>query len=132
MPHNGKKLSAEALGFLKDWIDLGTPYSRSLLEVKAAGAAWTQKVVTTHDRDFWSFQPLQVAAPPTARQPAWCQNPIDAFILAKQEAVGLTPNPPATRRQLIRRVTLDLIGLPPSRLRLRHSSTTTGPTPTPA
>ncbi|HEV8062011.1 MAG TPA: DUF1549 domain-containing protein, partial [Gemmataceae bacterium] len=114
MPHNGKKLSSETLGFLKDWIDLGAPYSRSLLEVKAAEAAWTQKVVTTHDRDFWSFQPLQAAKAPKVKQAAWCQTPIDAFILAKQEAIGLNPNTSATRRQLIRRVTLDLIGLPPT------------------
>lgn len=114
MPHNGKKLSAEALEFLKNWIDLGAPYSRSLLQAKVTGPAWTEKLVTAENRQFWSFQPLHKAIPPAVTQVAWPQSPIDCFILVRQEALGLTPNPPATRRQLIRRVSLDLIGLPPT------------------
>ena len=114
MPNGGKKLSNEALANLKDWIDLGAPYSQSLLAVKAAGPSWTKKVVALESRDFWSFQPLHAAKPPAVKQKSWIRTPIDSFILARQEAVGLTPNPPATRRALIRRVTLDLLGLPPT------------------
>jgi mono/diheme cytochrome c family protein len=114
MPHNGKQLSQEALASLKDWIDLGAPYGRSLREVKPAGPAWITKTVASEAREFWSFQPLALAHPPAVKHGEWSQSPIDAFILARQEAAGLIPNPTASRRQLIRRVTLDLIGLPPT------------------
>jgi hypothetical protein len=114
MPHNGKPLSKEAVASLKDWIDLGAPYSRSLREVKVAGPAWIEKTVPTEARDFWSFQPLANPRLPAVKTAAWCRSPIDSFILARQETVGLTPNPPASRRQLVRRVTLDLLGLPPT------------------
>jgi hypothetical protein len=53
-------------------------------------------------------------SPPAVKNVAWVSNPIDAFILAKLEATGLTPAPPASREQLLRRVTFDLIGLPPT------------------
>ena len=45
---------------------------------------------------------------------AWCRTPLDRFVLAKMEAAGVAPNPPASKRQLIRRLYFDLIGLPPT------------------
>ena len=114
MPHNAKPLTKEALANLKDWIDLGAPYSRSLNAVKVAGPSWIEKTVASESREFWSFQSLANVRPPAVKNRIWGQSPIDSFILARQEAVGLTPNVPASRRQLIRRVTLDLIGLPPT------------------
>jgi hypothetical protein len=65
-------------------------------------------------RKHWAFQPLAQAAPPSVKQKAWVRNDVDRFILAALEARGLQPSHEADRAALIRRVTLDLIGLPPS------------------
>lgn len=62
----------------------------------------------------WSLAPLRPITPPKLADAAWAQNPIDQFVLAKLRAVGLKPSPPADRYTLIRRVSLDLIGLPPT------------------
>lgn len=65
-------------------------------------------------RRHWSFQPLSAMKPPVVKDTAWIKNDVDRFILAKLESAGLRPSSAADRATLIRRVTLDLIGLPPS------------------
>ena len=65
-------------------------------------------------REFWSFKPVANPPVPDVRNPSWVRTPIDAFVLAKLEANGLQPAPPADKRTLIRRVTFDLVGLPPT------------------
>ena len=65
-------------------------------------------------RQFWSFQPIQKPAPPLVKNTAWAQTSLDRFILAKLESHGLHPSPLATKTELIRRVSFDLTGLPPS------------------
>ncbi|HYH67366.1 MAG TPA: DUF1549 and DUF1553 domain-containing protein [Urbifossiella sp.] len=62
----------------------------------------------------WALEPVRRPSPPAVREAAWVANPIDAFVLAKLEAAGLRPAPPADRRTLVRRVTFDLTGLPPT------------------
>lgn len=62
--------------------------------------------------DFWSFQPIRSPRPPAVNQDAWPVTPIDRFILVALEKAGLTPSPPATPRDLVRRVSFDLVGLP--------------------
>jgi hypothetical protein len=62
----------------------------------------------------WSFQPLKEPKLPPVKNAGWVLNPVDVFIAARHEAKGLTPAPPATRPVLIRRLYLDLIGLPPT------------------
>ncbi len=62
----------------------------------------------------WSFQPVKQTPIPTVRQQGWPRSPIDAFLLARLEKEGLKPAPPADKRTLLRRVYLDLIGLPPT------------------
>jgi cytochrome c553 len=62
----------------------------------------------------WLFSKPKPSAVPTVTQSDWAKNPIDAFILAKLEAKGLSPAPPASKRALLRRVYFDLIGLPPT------------------
>lgn len=64
--------------------------------------------------EHWAFQPVRRAEPPQANDAAWVQNPLDAFVLAELEKVGLRPAPPADRRTLLRRAYFDLIGLPPT------------------
>ena len=65
-------------------------------------------------KTHWAFVPPQPGRLPKARHTNWPQNAIDAFILARLEAAGLRPSQPADRATLIRRVSLDLIGLPPT------------------
>ncbi|HYV37690.1 MAG TPA: DUF1549 and DUF1553 domain-containing protein, partial [Gemmataceae bacterium] len=62
----------------------------------------------------WSLQPIKAAPPPSVKDQAWAKSPIDRFLLAKLEANGLKPAAAADRRTLIRRVTFDLTGLPPT------------------
>jgi len=63
---------------------------------------------------WWSLQPVRQASPPIPKDRNWVKNPIDAFVLARLEADGLTPTPPASRPALLRRIHFDLTGLPPS------------------
>src|SRR5207244_3828370 len=64
--------------------------------------------------DWWSFRPLTRLSIPPVKEKSWLQTPIDAFVLAKLEEKGLRPSPPADQATLIRRVTYDLHGLPPT------------------
>ena len=77
--------------------------------------------------DFWSFQPVKRSALPRVENRAWVQSPIDAFVLAKLEAAGLEPAKPAARRDLLRRVTVNLTGLLPTPEELRAFETDTSP-----
>jgi mono/diheme cytochrome c family protein len=70
-------------------------------------------LVSDKDRDFWAFRSPKPVAPPAVAHPEQVRNPIDAFILAKLEGKGLTLSPEADRLTLLRRVSLDLTGLPP-------------------
>src|SRR5262249_23023659 len=101
MPPN-QPLSSEQVAAVRRWIDGGAAYDREPLTTARAGTDW------------WSLRPLRRHVPPTVRHAAWCRTPIDRFILAKLEEKGLRPAPEANRRTLIRRVTFDLTGLPPS------------------
>jgi hypothetical protein len=76
-------------------------------------ARYDARIKPSH-RQHWSFQPVTQPAVPAVKDPAWVRNPIDAFILAKLEARGWKPSPSAEPRALLRRVFLDLIGLPPT------------------
>ena len=97
MPPKGPLLDAAALGLLRAWIDQGASWPESASARVADPGSW------------WSLQPLR--RPPV---PAGSAHPVDAFIRARCAAASLTPAPEADRRSLIRRVTLDLTGLPPS------------------
>jgi hypothetical protein len=70
--------------------------------------------IKSKDRAHWAFQPIRAAAVPAVKDPSWVRNPIDQFILAKLEARGWKPSPLAEPRALLRRMYLDLLGLPPS------------------
>jgi cytochrome c553 len=110
MPYKAAKLPQETIDRIARWIDLGAPYDKPLVE----GPAATPAALTAEQRAFWSFQPLAVTPPPAVRNERWVRTPIDRFILAQQEKRGLAPNSQAERRVLIRRLSFDLIGLPPS------------------
>ncbi len=101
----GDPLTPAEVGLLRAWIDQGAKWS-------ADGADTTQAVAIKSDH--WSFQPPKRSAPPAVNRADWPRNPIDRFILARLEKEGLAPSPEADRPTLIRRLSLDLIGLPPT------------------
>jgi hypothetical protein len=111
MPPKGK-LPAEQIAALTEWIKMGAPWPAGP-ETPAAPQAQVFNLKARRD-GHWSFQPLKRPAVPVVKNKAWVQSPIDAFILAKLEAKGLAPAAPTDRRTLLRRVTYDLIGLPPT------------------
>jgi hypothetical protein len=104
MPPTGPALTAAQVGTLRAWIDQGADYGRR-------AAANTNSAKSDH----WAFQPIRrPAVPALATHHSPLTNPIDAFILARLEKEGLKPSPEADRGTLIRRVSLDLSGLPPT------------------
>ncbi|HEV7406288.1 MAG TPA: PSD1 and planctomycete cytochrome C domain-containing protein [Chthoniobacteraceae bacterium] len=107
-------LEAPEVSDLVQWVKLGAPDPRET----APEAEAPKKVVSTIDfekgRQHWSFQPVQAPAPPAVQDKAWVRNEIDAFTLARMEPAGVKPAPDAGRFALLRRVTYDLTGLPPT------------------
>jgi cytochrome c553 len=113
MPQGGKKLPDDALKQIEEWISLGAAYDKPLLE-KDDIAAWTKKIVPPPARAFWSFQPLKRLEPPAVKNEKWADTPIDRFLLVAMEKADVAPNPAVRKQQLLRRLYLDLIGLPPT------------------
>ncbi len=103
MPPKKPGLAAAQVALLAAWIDQGARGPVGETAVKPAGKS-------TH----WSFQPVRRPPVPAVKNPAWVRNPIDCFVLARLEKEGIAPSPEADRPTLIRRLSLDLRGLPPS------------------
>jgi hypothetical protein len=101
MPQAGPRLSPEQVGLLRAWIDQGLKWDDQLLPPSPSRSR------------HWAFQPVKAPTVPWVKNAGWVRNPIDAFIAARHEARGLVPAPEAERRVLVRRLFLDLIGLPP-------------------
>jgi hypothetical protein len=97
MPAKGEPLSAGEIDRIRRWID--------------QGAAWPADV---RGKTHWSLRPVARPTPAPVRNEDWSRYAIDRFVLARLEREGLRPSPEADRRTLIRRLTFDLIGLPPS------------------
>ena len=110
------------------WVVLGVALT-ALLGLKAAvahhdhlwaagaigGASIAGAVMAVwRRREHWAFAALRRQAPPAVKDPAWPRNAIDPFVLRRLEAQGLRPSPEADRPTLIRRLYLDLLGLPPA------------------
>ena len=93
---------------------LGLAIAFSLLSANLRAAEINEAPITVADREHWSFRPLVGPAVPAVKNDQLPRNAIDHFVLARLEADGLTPLPEAGRTTLIRRVTFDLTGLPPS------------------
>ncbi|MBM3797649.1 MAG: DUF1549 domain-containing protein [Acidobacteria bacterium] len=103
MPMGMKTLRLEQIAVIKQWIDEGAVWPD-----RAAGAA------SAEVKKHWAFQPPQRAGVPKASQPAWVRNPIDAFVLARLDKEAMKPSSAADKTTLLRRLSLDLIGLPPT------------------
>src|SRR5262245_42199440 len=107
MPPAGKLLARE-IALLEEWVRRGAVFPGP-----PAGLARTA-IDLIAGRKFWSFQPLRIAELPRVKDPSWPRRRIDHFLLSQMEKCGLAPAPQADRRTLIRRVTFDLVGLPPT------------------
>jgi mono/diheme cytochrome c family protein len=105
-----KPLSNDQIAVLKQWIEQGAYFPDNPLDLFAATSD------TRAGYDWWSLQPLSSEPPPVPQEiPAtWKDNPIDRFVFAKLSENDLRPSPQALPRELLRRATYDLIGLPPS------------------
>ncbi len=104
-----RRLTDAQIALLADWIKQGAPDPR----VAKAGSG-PRVIDLAAEARHWAFQPLSRTSVPTPKSAAWRRTPIDRYLLTKLAAAGLKPNPPADRRTLIRRVTFDLLGLPPT------------------
>src|SRR5579885_2624793 len=103
-PKEKPPLSQEEIAILRAWVDAGAP----------APANETVAKSTTPAGQHWSFRPISRPAEPAVKNPAWVRNPIDRFVLARLEKEKIAPPPEAERVTLLRRVSLDLTGLPPT------------------
>jgi mono/diheme cytochrome c family protein len=103
MPPKEPRLTPQQIDLLKRWIDQGAP-------VPAAELAASARPASRH----WAFRKPVRPAEPAVKDIAWVRNPIDRFVLARLEKEGIAPSPEADRITLLRRVSLDLLGLPPS------------------
>ncbi len=103
MPLDDDPLTAEQLALLKQWIDAGAP-------------GWNETAIPRRvvKSDHWAFQPVAKPTVPQIRHSHLVRTPIDAFILKRLDAEGLAPSPEADRGTLIRRLSLDLLGLIPA------------------
>jgi hypothetical protein len=104
MPPKGPRLAAAEVERLRAWIDQGA----------RAPAGEAAAISMAGRKKHWAFQPPVRPSEPAVRNTAWVRNPIDRFILARLEKEGVAPSPEADRITLIRRLSLDLLGLPPT------------------
>ena len=102
MPPEGDQLKPEQVGVLRAWIDQGCIWPDA--------DAPEKETKNTH----WAYQPIRRVVPPLVKKNDWVRNPIDSFVLAELEKRGIAPSPEADRVTLIRRLNLDLLGLPPT------------------
>jgi hypothetical protein len=109
MPPKGKLADAQVTS-LREWVRRGALWTGPAAKV----AARPRGVITAEDRNWWAFRPVRAVEPPPVADADWSDNPIDRFIRHRLDAEGLTPSPSADRPALIRRVTFDLTGLPPT------------------
>jgi hypothetical protein len=108
MPPKDRKLSDDQIALLEEWIRRGAPDPRTV-----------HSLANPHDwnkagSEHWAFEPVKKTGVPEVTNSAWCATPIDNFILAKLEEKNMQPAPPADKQTLLRRVTFDLTGLPPT------------------
>ncbi|MCA9413909.1 MAG: PSD1 domain-containing protein, partial [Candidatus Omnitrophica bacterium] len=102
MPPSGDPVPKEEAELIKRWIDEGADWPEG------------EKEVEIPNSDHWAFQPIKNPEVPQVKNADWVRNPIDSFVLNNLEAKGVEPSRPADRWTLIRRLSLDLTGLPPT------------------
>lgn len=110
MPPSGK-LDATEIEVLETWVGQGAVDPRA--DLPSGSSDKPQGMSIPDGRNFWSMMPLKPVEVPRAVDADWCRNPIDAFVLKELDSNGLRPSPESPRREILRRVTLGLIGLVP-------------------
>ncbi len=110
MPPEEGKLPPAEVAVLEQWVKAGLPWG----DAPSPEILTIEQRTAKHRQQHWAYQPVSNPLPPATRDNAWSQNAVDRFVLAKLEAKKLTPSPAASKRQLIRRATFDLTGLPPT------------------
>jgi hypothetical protein len=100
----GSKLSADQIASLRRWVELDLPWPDNRVSDQAV----------SKPSEHWAFRAPVRAPEPEVKNPGWVRNPIDSFVLVRLEQEGLQPSPEADRSTLIRRLHLDLLGLPPT------------------
>jgi mono/diheme cytochrome c family protein len=112
MPPKGKLADAEVRA-IEQWVAMGAPHPDAM-----AGPAAPMQPSTGIDlergRTWWAYVRPERGTPPAVTNAAWVHSPVDQFVLARVEAAGLKPAPDADKETLVRRVTFDLTGLPPT------------------
>ncbi len=110
------KLQTSELALMSKWVAMGAPWpaTASKEDVASPEKKLEQVEFTDIQKSFWAYQPLRSSQPPKVDQSDWSRSPIDAFVLERLQAKGLEPAVPTSKRNLIRRATYDLIGLPPT------------------
>src|SRR5262245_11662308 len=110
MPPRGR-LPDEQVADLVRWVELGVPWSGGGARATApAGRPDMGRRRATH----WAWQPVRASAPPAVEDKGWVRTRVDPFILARLEAAGLRPAPPADRRSWLRPIPYVMLGLPPT------------------
>ncbi len=102
MPREGDPLTPAQVALIKAWIDAGMPWPDDADEDAPKRSS------------HWSFQPPARPGLPVIKNPRWPRNPVDHFVLARLESEKIQPSPEADRITLLRRLSFDLLGLPPS------------------
>jgi mono/diheme cytochrome c family protein len=118
MPRTGPKLGDAEVALLRRWIDAGADWP--------AGQKLAAKAIAAEET-WWSLRSLTRPALPVTKDRAWGRTPVDAFILRALESKGLRPSPEANRRTLFRRLSFDLVGLPPTPERMEAFERDTRP-----
>ncbi|WP_395737305.1 DUF1553 domain-containing protein [Prosthecobacter sp.] len=109
MPPKGRMSPAE-IEILEQWVSMGAPDSR----VKQTAAKSARVIDIAEGKKFWAYRPVRDEKAPEVSRTDWPLGPVDRFILARLEASGLSPAPDADASTWLRRVSLDLTGLPPT------------------
>ena len=109
MPYQSGKLSDSDIAKLEAWIDAEAPYTADLVLPRELS-----EKAFSHGSDHWAYRKPVKNPVPEVRNGKWVRNPIDAFIAAEHDKHGLDPLPAADRNVLVRRLYLDLLGLPPT------------------
>jgi len=108
------KLDDEVIADFRRWIEMGAPDPR-VRRATGAPREYTSTIDIEKGREHWAYQPPVKPAPPSGVEADdWARRPLDAFVREKHESEGLTPAPDADARTLYRRLSFDLLGLPPA------------------
>jgi mono/diheme cytochrome c family protein len=123
MPPQGK-LSESVLADFRKWVEIGSPLPSG---GDLAAPAPQTAIDIERGRGFWSFQPVRVHPLPAVSDPNWPRQRIDYFVLQKLDEKALRPTPAADRRSWLRRLSVDLIGLPPTYAEIEAFAADTAP-----